>query len=270
MKKQSLFDFNDYKEYLLWREETWQGRGMRRDLAAGTGCQPAYISQVFNGNNHLSLEQAERANGVFGHTPAEAHFFMLLVQISRAGTNTLKSYFEEQIKKIKADRADLKNRFEVKAGLNKDQQLTYYSSHLYALIHVALTIEEFQTADAISEHFHIPKDKVREVLEFLTSCQLATLKKGRYEIGAGRIHLGSNSKLISRHHTNWRMKALENLDLSTPQDLHYSSVVSFSEEDWPVIKERLSIAIEDIKKIVKDSPAERLFVFNSDLFQIKK
>jgi len=270
MTKLSLFDFKDYKQYLLWREQNWQGRAMRRELAAGTGCQPAYVSQVLNGNNHFSLEQAEKANTVLGHVPLESHFFMLTVQMNRAGTVQLKTYFENQILKIKEGRAILKNRVDVKEGLNKEQQQTYYNNHLYALIHVALTVEKFQTVQALSERFQIPKDKVREILEFLVNCGLAVRKKDRYEVGTARIHLGSDSKFISRHHVNWRIKSLENIDLRIPEDLHYSSVISCSEDDIPLIKERLIAAIEEIKKIIKDSPAKDIFVFNADMFQLKR
>lgn len=270
MTKLSLFDFKDYKQYLLWREQSWQGRAMRRELAAGTGCQPAYISQVLNGNNHLSLEQAEKANAVLGHIPLESHFFMLIVQMNRAGTSQLKTYFENQILKIKDERADLKNRIDVKEGINNEQQQTYYSNHLFALLHVALTVENFQTVQALAERFQIPREKVREVLEFLVSCRLAVRKKDRYEVGMARIHLSNNSKFVGRHHVNWRIKALENIDLRNAEDFHYSSAISCSENDILLIKERLMMAIEEIKKIVKDSPAKEIFVFNADLFQVKK
>lgn len=270
MKAQSIFDFMDYKPYLLWREQNWQGRGMRRDLAAGIGCQPAYISQVFNSGNHLSLEQAEKANATLHHTDQEAHFFMLLVQRERAGTNSLQTYFTKQIKKIQEERLNLKERLQIKEGMSKEEQVAYYSSHIYALIHIALTVEAFQTIEALAERLSLPETKVKEVLEFLVECKLAVKKKGHFEIGTARIHIGNDSKLVSKHHSNWRVKVLENLDLATEEDSHYSSVVSCSAQDVPMIRERLLKAIDDIKKIIKDSPAEDLYVFNADFFRLKK
>jgi len=41
---------------------------------------------------------------------------------------------------------------------------------------------------------------------------LAEEKEGRFKIGNSRIHLPSNSPLISKHHTNWRVKAIQTLE----------------------------------------------------------
>lgn len=92
-----------------------------------------------------------------------------------------------------------RGQFEIKY-INRHQN---YNNHLYALVHVVLTVEKFQTVQALSERFQISKDKVREILEFLVSCRLALRKKDRYEVGTARIHLGNDSKFVSRHHLNW-------------------------------------------------------------------
>lgn len=254
----------------MWREQTWPERGLRLKLSQAIGCQPSYISQILNGNSHLSLEQAVSCQDVLGHTLHEIHFFMLLLQFERAGNSILKEYFLNQISKLREERKLIDNRIGQKTGVSKKDQTEYYGNHLNALIHIALTIPELQTPESISKRLCLPLDVVRETLSFLVSCHLAEEKNGKYEGGSARLHLSRESKLINKHHSNWRIKALENLDLASKRDLHYSSVLSFSLSDWTKLREMIVSAISEIQSVVKDSPAEELFVFNIDLFQVKK
>ena len=266
----SVFDFDSYKEYLNWREQRWESRGFRHQLSQALDCQPSYVSQVLNDKNDFSLEQAAKCQELLGHSAQETHFFMLLLQLERAGTPLLEDYFRKQIRQIRDERKFLQNRLDHKAKLKKEDQHIYYSSHLYSLIHIALTIESLRTPTRLAEKFGLPLDTVREALEFLTSCGLAKEDKaGHFEVGPAQIHMGRESKIAVRHHANYRVKALENLDLANKLDLHYSTVVSYSENDWPQIREILVKALEDVQKVIKDSPAENVFVLNTDLFAVK-
>lgn len=233
-------------------------------------CQPSYISQILNGSGDLSPEQGAQCHEILGHTATEAHCFMLLLQLARAGTPALQDYFSKQLVKAREEHKFLQNRIDQKVGLSKQDQQTYYGSHLNALLHVALTIEDLRTPVRLAQRFGLSHELVREILEFLVSARLAIEEDGVYTMGPKQIHLGRESKLVSRHHMNWRVKALENLDLVSPRDLHYSSVISHSFEDAPRIRNILVQALEEIQKMVKDSPAEDVFVLNTDHFHIKK
>jgi len=265
----SIFDFSSYKQYLTWREQTWEGRGFRQKLASAAQCQPSYVSQILNGVGDFSAEQAAQCHALLGHKPPEAHFFMLLVQMARAGTQTLQEYFLTQLQKAREEYKFLQNRIPQKENLSKQTQQIYYSTHINALIHVALTVEELRTPARLAARFGLPLELVRETLDFLVSAKLAAEQDGTYNVGPAQIHLGRESKLVSRHHVNWRVKSLENLDLATSRDLHYSSVISHSFADAPRIRNILVQALSEIQNIVKDSPAEEIFVLNTDLFNIK-
>jgi hypothetical protein len=67
------------------------------------------------------------------------------------------------------------------------------------------------------------------------------------------------------------MKAIQSLEREkTVESLHYSSAITVSESDFVRIKSILIKNIEEIKAIIKDSPAEGVFSFNLDLFRIEK
>ncbi len=146
--------------------------------------------------------------------------------------------------------------------------MVFYSSWIYGAIHVMLTIPEFQTKEAIAKYLNLSLKKTAEILEFLVSIGLAKQSvSGRFEIGEARIHLGSDSPLISKFHTNWRMQAIRSLEKEDlKEDLHYSSAVTLSEEDFLKIKSLLVKHIEEIKAIIRDSSAEGVHCFSIDLF----
>ncbi|MGE0529120.1 MAG: TIGR02147 family protein [Bdellovibrionales bacterium] len=266
----AIFDFDDYKEYLLAREQGWPGRGMRKELADAMGCQAAYVSQVLNGHSHFSLEQCEKANALLGHTKYEAHFFLLLVQRVRAGTEGLRTYFNQQMEKAKKERKILRNRVGVNPVLNEADQATYYSHPYYALVHMAVTIPEFQTPHALSDQLKVPIAIINQILEFLTTVGLVERQNTKFVVGKARIHLPHDSKLIYNHHRNWRLKAIDNLNFSTAEDLHYSSVVTLSVADFAKLREQLVQFIENAKVTIRESAEEEMAVFNIDFFTYKK
>jgi len=266
----SIFNFINYKKYLLFREQNWNGRGMRRDLSLATNSQKAYVSQVLNADKDFSLEQAESANAFLGHSKLEANYFLQLVQLARAGTEGLKKHIQEQLEETKIKALDLRNRIEIQNSLSTEHQMTYYSDPYYSIVHVALTIPELQTAAALSKRLGLTDVRLSEILEFLSSTGLIEKYGAKFKVGQTRIHLGQDSKMILAHHRNWRLKAIDNLSFLQKNDLHYSSIVSVSTADLEEIRETLTRTIDRIRKTVKASPEEDLAIFNMDLFRFKR
>ena len=74
--------------------------------------------------------------------------------------------------------------------------------------------------------------------------------------------------MIAQHHTHWRMKAIQSLDSEKPEHLHYSSAVTVARADIPAVRKILLSAIEQVRKIVKDSKEDSLYVYCLDLFEV--
>ncbi len=91
--ERDLFDYMNYKEYLLsWiASRPKKGRGTRASLAQFIRSPISHISQVLKGTSDFTPEQAEEVNEFLGHTTEQAEYFLLLVQLERAGTKKLKS-----------------------------------------------------------------------------------------------------------------------------------------------------------------------------------
>ncbi|RZA04703.1 MAG: DUF4423 domain-containing protein, partial [Proteobacteria bacterium] len=187
-----------------------------------------------------------------------------------AGTPALRQYFESQLAALKSQRLNLKARIGEGANLSKENQYTYYSSWIYAAVHVALSIPELQTASAIARYYNQKPGLIREVLGFLLKAGLAVEKGSRYQIGPTMIHLGNDSKNILRHHANWRARALFSLEREEPADMHYSAAVTISRADAARIKEMLVTMIKSTVTEIEASKEEEAFCFAVDFFSLKE
>lgn len=267
----NLFEFKDYKAYITNRLELPDmPKGSRSRLAECIHCHSAYISQVLNGGAHFSLEQADLINPFLNHTKEESHFFLLLVQYGRAGTASLKNLFQEEIEQAKDAQFNLKNRLVFKKTLSTEDQATFYSSWQYGAIHVLVSVPGCHTERGISQYLGLPLKRVSEIVHFLVQVGLLERTSDRLKIGTSHIHLGKDSPMISRHHTNWRMQAIQSLERGNDPDLHYSSVITASKDDSLKIKEIMVKAIEQIRSIVKDSKDEESYSYAMDFFGLRK
>ncbi|MGZ3698691.1 MAG: TIGR02147 family protein [Bdellovibrionota bacterium] len=271
--RNSVFEYRDYKAYLRDSLEarTETKRGERSRLAGFIGCHTAYVSQVLNGQAHFSLEQGELASRFLGHTKDQSLYFLLLIQFARAGTPSLKQLFEEQMQALREKQLVLKDRLEFQKTLTREDQATFYSSWHYGAVHVLVSVPGCHTERGMSDYLGLPVERIAEILQFLVKVGLVLRKDGSYKVGTSHIHLEHDSPLISKHHSNWRLQAIQSLDYSkNNKDLHYSSVITSSKADAEKIRSLLVSAIEDVRAVVKPSKDEEGYCYAIDFFGLRK
>jgi uncharacterized protein (TIGR02147 family) len=269
-----IFDSRDYKKYLNTALSTeGAGRGSRSRLAEALRCQTAFISHVLNGNSHFSLEHAVVISKFLNHTPEESRYFLLLIGLGRAGSKALEDHFKSQIDEIQRKRTQIKERITTDRALNTEAQMRYYSAWYYSAIHVATSVPEYQTRDALAATLGLAPGLVSECLEFLVECGLVVAKNNRFVIGPVRMHLGADSPMISRLHANWRLQSLQSLERpvsATAMDLHYSTVLTLSHADAKRVRETLLRAVDETEKIFRPSPEEVVYCVGMDWFRVSK
>jgi uncharacterized protein (TIGR02147 family) len=269
MSKNSCFTYNDYRKYLENRLPTsGADRGLRARLAEHLHCQSAFISRVFAGKGDFSLEHAASISRFLGHTELEREYFLLLVHEARAGSSDLIDFYRERRREVGERHKVIAERIQVKSGLSKEDQMTYYSSWQYAAIHVLLTVPTFRHASKIAEQLQLPLMRVQSVLDFLESAGLAAKKDDGYIVGNTRIHLGSNSPLISKHHSNWRMKAMQAMEQSSAENLFFSGPISMSLKGVEKIRGKLLKFLEEVEPILSEAAEEEAYCLNLDFFRL--
>jgi uncharacterized protein (TIGR02147 family) len=269
MQPKLLFDYSDYKKYINDRlDSDPKGRGGRSALAKSLTCQTAYVSSVLRGSSHFTPEQGEAINTHFAHTETEAEFFLLLLQWQRAGTESLRMRLKRQMDRIQVSRFDLKKRIGVAPILSEINQATYYSEWFYAAIHALASIPEFQTVKAMAERLNLEPSLVSQAVEFLVATGLLVSTGKDFKVGLTRLHLGSDSPLISKHHSNWRLLAMQRFPNRRTSDVHYSSVITVSRRDAVKLKEMLVGVLRSADAVIRDSREETLQCFSLDFFEV--
>jgi uncharacterized protein (TIGR02147 family) len=268
----SVFQFDDYKAYL---EASIQGLprrgyGFKSRIAEAMGCKTAYVAQVLGGSAHFSLEQAESLNTLLKHSDPEGEFFLLLVQLARAGTEKLRQRFRSQIEAQRARHSNLKHRFRATTTLEERDLYAFFGVWYFNAIQLAASIPRLRDKSKLMSSLGLSEELVNEALEFLMSRGLIEESKGRLVPGQTRVFIGKDSPILKAHHANWRAKAVQSLDQATEKDLHFTSVYSLSAKDAARIRERLVREIEAVRAIVKDSPEEQLSTLTLDFFRVDR
>jgi len=267
----NLFDFDDYKKYLnVVLDTTGETRGQRSKLAAAIGCGTAFVSQVLQGNVHFSLEAMVTINEFLGHSEDEAHYFMLLAHLGRAGSKKLELYYLRQIQEIQKKRQIISTRIGKVAKVSEKDQLEYYSSWIYVAVYVSTSIKKIKSKSELARCLGLSVGKVSECLDFLERSGLIQNHSGGWEVTSRRIHLTKDSPLIARHHTNWRNRAIQALNDPCPEDTHFSGAWTLSEADVKKVKDIFLSAIEKSEAVLRDSPEEAGFGVCLDFFRLTR
>ncbi|MBN20142.1 MAG: hypothetical protein CL678_02555 [Bdellovibrionaceae bacterium] len=270
MEMQSLFTFQDYREFLhnYIKSKKNNGRGVRAKWAHFLKVQPTYISQVLNGSANLSPEQAFELSFLLELTSLERKYFLLLVHLDRASTTSLKKFYQDELSVLRAQRFNVGKQLNLKKELSIEQQAIYYSSWVQVAIHVLCSLPDLNGRESLSRYLGLPIERVDQCLQFLEETGLIKKNQIGYSVTKKSIHLSADSPLIFQHHTNWRLRAVNELEKKNKTGLHYSSVVSLSQYDVEKIREKLTQTIKEIKNVIKESPDETVRCFSLDFFQI--
>jgi uncharacterized protein (TIGR02147 family) len=266
----SIFNYKDYRHFIRQTVESFpkSGRGEWARLAEHLGVNATMISQVLSGSKDFSIEQAQKVGMFFGLQKMELDYFILFVQIERAGTHELKTYYKEKQNDLKKSALQVANRIVSERPLTDLERSVFYSSKFYSAIHLYCSINEGATVESLLQKFKIPRNRILEILQFLVSTGLCKHENGRYLMHNQSTHVEKGSPFLLKHHSNWRMEAVQKCEQLTDEELMFTANISLSKEDFPLIRESLVAMIQKLTVKIKDSPAEEIANLNIDFFWI--
>lgn len=264
-----LYQYGNYKDYV----NDWvishpkSGRGKYLELSKVLNVHTTLISQIFKGDRDLSLEQAYSLCDYLGFNSLEIEYFLNLVQKQRSGNHKLKQYFEDKILNLQNELQDMKSRIKERKELDENDKAIFYSNWFYSAIRIACSLDSVKTKEDVVEYTGLPLSLVSRVLEFLISVQLVIEKEGELTGGPAITHLDRKSPLVARHHSNWRIKAMDRHPMLSEEEFCFSAPLSINSKDVPQVREILTGAIEEISEIVKNSDdVDELYCVNIDWF----
>lgn len=264
-----LYSFTHYRAVLDEIIQKSTKIGQKSRIAEAMGCHPSYITKVLTNKADLSLEQGLNLCRFLEFSELETDYFLLLINLERSGTQTLKVYFEEKRREHSKKLLQIvehmpKNTTEI---ADKDVAI-YYSHWSYAAIHVLVSLPEYATSQAIAEYLGLSVDAVEDALNFLQSTKLIKFEKDAWHHDKRSIHLVKNSPFIKQHHQTWRNKGLQNIDRGHPQDFHYSGVFTIAASDLVEINGKILKLLAEIGNSVMTTTPEKCVTLNIDFFEL--
>lgn len=268
-----VFSYEDYRKYLT----DWIAyQKKERRLSASTvsekiGIHPTFMSQVLKGTKDFSTEQWVCLCNLMDLTDIEFEFLQFLLLANRAGSIETKKFFQGKLDEILERRLQLQKRFKGHRQLSDEHRSIFYSSWIYSAVRLFCACDGGKSIQAISEEFRISRAKADEIVAFLLSCGLCVKNKNDFfELGDQHVHVPANSPFVIRHHTNWRLRAVNSLDNTTEEELNFTAPMSISRADFALIREKVVKLIQEVVVIAKESNAEDVFALNIDFFKPMK
>lgn len=264
-----IYKFSDYRPLMRARIELFprQGYGQLNRLAQALGVQASLISQILSGSKSLNEDQGYTVCQFFGFNERETAYFLLLIQIERAAQPALKKFHQKRLAGLREEAKDLKNRIAHETELTFESQAVYYSNWLYAAVHTLSSIPRYQRPEVMAEHLQLSLAQVNEAAAWLVERGLCKRQGERITVGPLTTFVDKDSPLVTRHHTNWRMKALEHMSRRTDDDFFFTVPFSISEEDYREFRSKIVHLVETLAKTLEQTEPAAMATLNIDFFR---
>lgn len=262
----SIYEFLDYRVFLKkWIEFKSQNlKGIQSKLAASAGVSTTLISRILSGEKNLSLEQAMEVAEYVGFNDTETGYFLLLVEIGKAGSEKLR-------RKLTADAAAIRQqvatRIQNTSQIDEETKSIYYSSWIYTGIRNLAATPGPHDVNSLAKRLELPNKVVANAVKFLVENKLCVQDEKGIQYASSRTHLGADSPYINHHHRNWRQKAVTQMEQRNPAHLFFTSPMSLSEETANELRQLFPKWIEEVMKKIEPSPSEKVYCLNLDWFE---
>jgi uncharacterized protein (TIGR02147 family) len=265
----SIFDYFDYRKFVLaWLSmQPQKGRGFYTKIAEKLSTSNAAITQIFKGQREISQEHALELAEEFNFNDKELTYFLLLTDYSRAGSYKLKKVIHQQIQKTQTEQKALINKVEKDKTLTEEIKSIYYSSWTYTGLRNLIATGEYSSANSLAERLKTPPQQINKIIDFLVQNQFLTFENNKLKIGPQKTHLENESPFVVKHHHNWRLKSMVEMNNYNDKDLFYTAPMSLSEDLADKVRGQLLEFIKELVKEIGPSESETVRCLNIDWFK---
>ena len=263
-----IFDFIEYREYLAaWIKGLGEhAYGFKGRVAKALGVSSSLVSQVLGGEKSFTADQASDLCDFLGLNEIESDYLQLLVELDRSGNVKYREKISRRIEQLRAQASRIGKRVPRHKELTDEQRAIYYSSWLYTGVRNLSALPNVRSADAIAERLRLEPATVNRVVRFLIENGLCREEAGALTYGPASVHVDKDSPFANKHHQNWRIQAMQQMERKRDEDVFFTGPMSLSAEAAAQIRRLLPDMIQTIMKISGPSPSETVACLNIDWF----
>ncbi len=265
----NIFQYSDYKLFIIDFGKKNEGRGFFLRLSKKLGVHPTLLSHIFKGEKNLSLDQAYKLSGIIELNFHETEFFLLLINYERAFDRELKNFYSEKIQGTQKSYQYMDYQLQEKDTMSYEEKALLYSDWVYLAIYHLLNLPEVYSIEKISSYFEIPFQEVKERIGDLERMGLVQQEEDGYKMLKKYSHIKADDKLIWNFHKSWRLKFFEKRSSLKDHELVFTGVFSSSKENILKVKREIQQLIESsMEKLKTEAPAEELMCLSLDWFNV--
>ncbi|RYZ91241.1 MAG: DUF4423 domain-containing protein [Proteobacteria bacterium] len=269
----NIFDFDAYpailEEMIRFNAHV---RGYKSQLAKAAQCQNSYFSLVLGHKADLNPDQASALTDFWELNSSEADYFINLVLLARASTDSFKQRILGRLK-------DLQEQFSVyrlpKAVTNiQDVKLsaedqTFFLQHwLCPSVLTLLRFEKTDSAAKVAQYLQMPINLIQLIIDRLEKMGLLVRENGRF-LPQEHLVLVENHSDLSLLHSALQERAKSQNALTTGNNLRYTFSGTLSKERFDAVKAAFQEAVRaQLLELHDDKGGEILIGFSYDIFEI--
>ncbi len=207
-------------------------KGYRLRLAEAMNCHNSFLSHVLNGSAHITPDQASALCDFWNYDPIQSELFMALVNLERAGTESLKKRLKLKIEELRAIPTEDFTEITVKnVTLSYDQGIRYFGHWYTSTVHALLSLKTMRNKNAIANHLNLPLRMVQNALDQLVDMGLIKEEEGEWVCTKEKIRMTDSRELLFIYHKAMRERAGHIAAQSDGAGIHYTGY-------WPMTKAR--------------------------------
>jgi len=261
-----VFSSRNYRKFLKKWLSTNEANRTQADFARVAQCSPSWITRVLAGEVHFTPDQAYAIGQFMALTSDESDYFCLLVDWERAATPALKKRCHEKLSAIAEKSRGFQTAIESEGFLSEPDCLRYYSSWVYAAVHVACMMTPFSEED-LALRFGVSRQNTKSVLTHLQTMGLVMPQMGTWRATSKNLHLPADKMMSTVGHSIWRNQVIDHLQRGETDGLHYSAIHCLARTDVVEVSELLKAAVLDCRKVIDRSSPDTLGVLCLDWFE---
>lgn len=262
-----LFIFNNYRDLINHWIEIKGERGSKSLLAKAAGCSPSWFTRVLSGEVQITPDQAFGVSQLLHFNEIEVDYFLNLVELERSATPELKKRIQKKNDFLKKQSRLLKTSIKTDSAVTEDNAIKYYSTWVYAAIHVACMIKAQSPEDLVGI-LNLKLSFIKKILNELYVMGLIKPEMNLYVSTSKNVHLPSEHEYEKNSHMIWRNRCIQFFQEGHDEGLHYSGIHCLAKKDIEKIHLLLKEAILKTRDLIAESPSENLAVFCLDWYAI--
>lgn len=274
MRNSEVFLETDALEFVFYKiKNEGNYRGYRTQLARAAGCQPAYLSQVLAKKVQLTVDQAAGLSDFWGLSEQEADYFITLVELSRAGTESLRVKLQKRMKALKK-KASSRDNSEASGddsvvSMSEKEALRYYANWLPSAVHMLLSLKDSFTLSEVTQFMKISRSEAESCLLDLCRSRLVEKDVDRYRLKSKFMHVPDENLFSGFHHSNWRERArAQIMQKDQANNFHYTAICSLNAKVFQEVRDILEQARKVSENSIMNASESTLACMTIDWFEI--